>query len=288
MIEQETDIKTVEKIIDKLGELPVAPAILNQALQLTSNLDSNINEISKSISVDQSLSAKVIRMSNSALYGRMSEITSLQESIKVLGLNQVKSIIISASTYKIFKSSSHEKIAELLWQHSVATALGAKLLAQKYGSVDKEEAYLCGLLHDIGKLVLLQIAPNVLEEILAEVKESGKSIFKVEERILGFTHADVAQVLLQKWGFPDHLIEEVANHHLMDLTKSEPTVTIARLTAIANTMAKYIGASFYEAFTYNAEDEFFIGSAQLEIDDYIAIRTELEEIFHKEMNSFRE
>ena len=286
MIEKDTDIQTVEKIISKIGELPAAPVILSKALKLTSNLDSNIEDISKNISADQSLTAKVIKLSNSPIYGRVQRIKSLSESIKVLGFNQVKSIIVSASTYKVFKSGVHEKIADLLWQHSLATGLGARLLAKRYGNVDKEEAYLCGLLHDIGKLVLLQTAPHVYEEVITKVKETGESFFKVENRILGFNHANVGNALLTKWNFPPNLVREIFNQHKTKIDVRENEVTIARITAIANSMANYIGASFFEAFTHSHEDIIFIGKTEIEIEDYIALRLELEENFHSELNNF--
>ena len=119
MIVPDTDVKTVDKLISQLGELPAAPVILSKALKLTSDLQSNIGDISKNISADQILSAKVIRMSNSPLFGRAVQISTLSEAIKVLGFNQVKSIIITASTAQMFQSGPQAEIAQILWKHSL-------------------------------------------------------------------------------------------------------------------------------------------------------------------------
>ena len=284
----EIDFKTVDKIIEKLGELPSAPVILNKVMKLTSSLDANITEISKHISADQSLSAKVIRMSNSAIYGRTKEINSLDEAIKVLGFTQVRSIIVSASTFNIFKSGTHAKIADLLWQHSVAVALGAKMITKQFTNLDKEEAYLGGLLHDIGKLVLLQTAPNVFEEIIAQIKTSDKKFSEIANIVLGFNHQHIGHALLVKWEFPSHLIEEISYYHHSNISEPEESPSIARSIAIANSMANYIGASFFNPFQHNSDKQIFIGQNELDVEEFIELRLKFEENYHKEINSYYE
>lgn len=286
MSTQVNDAQTVDAIIDQLGELPAAPVILRKALQLTSDIQSNVNDISKNISADQALTARVIRLSNSPLYGRMQTISSLSEAIKVLGFNQVKSIIITASTSQMFQSGSQTKIAKVLWEHSLATALAARLIVKKYGELDKEEAYLCGLLHDIGKLVLLKGVPSAYEEVISEVKATKQSFLKVEGQVLGFNHVHVGQELLTKWQFPGHLVSQITGHHSVDLDKREPSLTLARVTAIASSLAKYIGASFFEAYRAADENVIFVGKRLISEEDLIALRNDTEDCFNSEINSF--
>lgn len=286
MIRPDTDIKTVELIIDELGELPAAPAILTKALKLTSDLKSSIDDISKNISADQTLAAKVIRLSNSPIYGRVKNISTLQEAIKVLGFNQVKSIIITASTFKIFQSASHEKIANTLWEHSLATALAARLIIQKFGVLDKEEAYLCGLLHDIGKLVLLQTVPQVYEEIIKKIQETNLPFIQIEGKELGFNHVNVGHALLTKWQFPKNLISQISAHHSTKLNQKEHSMSLARVIAIADSIAKYNGASFFEPYQPMDESVLFIGNKLIDEEDLISLRVDAESNFNNEMNSF--
>ncbi len=288
MIIPDTDIKTVDKIIDQVGELPAAPVILNKALKLTSDLKSNIDDISRNISADQTLTAKVIRLSNSPLYGRVKKISSLNEAIKVLGFNQVKSIIITASTFQIFKSGTHTEIAQILWEHSLATALGARLIVQKFEGLDKEEAYLCGLLHDIGKLVLLQASPQTYEEIIEKVKETNLPFIQVEGKELGFNHVNVGHELLTKWQFPADLISQISAHHSTKPNQKEHSMSLGRVTAIADSIAKYIGASFFEPYQALSESVLFIGKKLISEDDLISLRIDTEAHFNYEMNSFYE
>jgi len=280
-----TDVRTVEIIVDQLGELPSCPEVLSKALKLTSDIQSNINDISRNIAADQSLTAKVIRLSNSSFYGRAQEILSLHEAIIV---DQVKSIIIAASTAQMFQTGSHTKIARILWEHSLATALGARLIVQKYGGLDKEEAYLCGLLHDIGKLVMLKTIPQVYEGIIATVKSTNLPFLQVEEKELGYNHVDVGRELLSNWGFPTNLISQISAHHSTKPSQIEALVNLGRVTALANSIAKYIGASFFEAYQYEKESVFFLGDRLINDDDLISLRVDTEAIFHYEMNSLYE
>jgi putative nucleotidyltransferase with HDIG domain len=282
----ETTGNIIEMMISQLGELPAAPVILAKALKLTSNIDSNIREISKSVAADQTLTAKVIRLSNSPFYGRVQRISSLSEAISVMGFNQVKSVIMTASTSQMFQSGSQTKIARILWEHSFATALGARLIASKYGGADNEEAYLCGLLHDIGKLVMLQSASDSYERIIAEVKESNSPFHKVERRVLGYNHVQVGKALLTKWRFPHALVSQISGHHSTNPSKPEATVNLKRVVAIADSIAKYIGAGFFEAYMPEKESVCFIGDRLIEPEDLISLRVDTEEHFNYEVNSY--
>jgi putative nucleotidyltransferase with HDIG domain len=212
----------------------------------------------------------------------------LHEAIKVLGFSRVKSIIITASTFQMFQSGTHAKIAHVLWEHSLATALAARLIAQKYGRLDKEEAYLCGLLHDIGKLVLLQTVPHTYEEIIDKVKKNNLPFIQVEGKELGFNHVNVGHELLTKWQFPVHLIKQISAHHSTKSNQREPSMSLGRVTAIANSIAKYIGASFFEAYQAEYKRTFFIGNKHISDDDLFSLRVDAEADFIYEINCIYE
>lgn len=285
-VQFDTSDDIIKMIIDQLGDLPTAPLVLSKALKLTADVQSNIEDISNSIASDQTLTAKVIRMSNSPVYGRMQEISSLSEAITVLGFNEVKSIIVTASTAQMFQSGPHAKIANILWEHSLACAIGARIIASKYGGVDKEEAYLCGLLHDIGKLVMLQSAPDVYDAIIATVKETGSPFLKVEVKLLGYNHVQVGQMLLTKWRFPTPLVSQISGHHSITIGKPQALITLKGIIALADSIAKYIGAGFFEAYIAEKENICFVGDKFIETEDLISLRIEIEERFNQEMNCF--
>ncbi len=282
----DTDLKTIDKIIDKVGELPPAPIILTKVLKLTSDPRSNIYDVSKCISADQALTAKVIHLSNSPIYGRIFPISSLNEAIKVLGFYQVKSIIITAAAFKIFQSTEQAGIAHILWGHSLATALASRLVVAKYGKLDREEAYLCGLLHDIGKLVLLRSLPNCYCEIVRMVQEGKLPFIQVEGKELGFNHVNVGHALLTKWKFPGNLISQISAHHTTKINQKEYSMSLARVTAIADSIANQIGTSFFEADGTPGDNVLFIGNKFIEEEDFNCLHNDTKTQFNIEMDSF--
>lgn len=282
--EVEKDKKTVSRLIKKLGDLPSAPVILTRALRLTSDLQSNIADLVRSLSADQSLSAKVIRMSNSPLYARFRRVASLDEAITVLGFGQLKSVVITATTFRVFDKSEHAAVAGDLWQHSLSSAIGARLIARRFGQVDKEEAYLAGLLHDIGKLVLLKMVPNLYARIIEEVKSSGKGFHEIENRELGFDHADVGEALLIAWEFPTSIQRAVMVRHHCPIHERPPEIELSRIVWLADNISRYNGASFYEPYRHVEGGDIYIGPTKVFDDDLIALRSEVEEQFHSELN----
>ncbi|MCP4566895.1 MAG: HDOD domain-containing protein [FCB group bacterium] len=281
---QASDERTVDKLLEQLGDLPSAPIILSQALQLTSDLQSSISDLTRSLSADQSLSAKVIRISNSPFYARLQRVASLDEAIRILGFKQLKSIIITATTYQMFENCAHAKVATDLWHHSLSTAIGSRMIAQKYGQVDKEESYLAGLLHDIGKLALLKLTPNVYEEIIEIVKMTKVSFIDAEDKELGFNHTDVGKSLLVNWEFPTQIITAVAEHHTSNLKQRSPTLQSSQIISLADSISRFNGASFYEPYSNDLEGSVYLGSSELPIDDLISLRCEIESGFNAELD----
>lgn len=119
-----TSNSTLEKIIGTIGDLPASPAVVSVVMGLTSNLDSNVDEISKVLCSDQSLTAKVLMLSNSSFYGRSKEVVSLDEAIPILGFFSVRSMVIATSAQTMYSSGEKDNPREWLWRHSLSTAGG--------------------------------------------------------------------------------------------------------------------------------------------------------------------
>lgn len=278
------DRETVSKLIEKLGDLPSAPIILSRALKMTSDLQSNVSDLVRNLVADQSLSAKIIRMSNSPLYGRLRRVASLHEAISVLGYSQLRSIIVTATTFRMFERPEHIDVASELWRHSLSSAIGARLVAARYGQVRKEEAYLAGLMHDIGKLVLLRLTPNAYLDIVEQVKTTGSPFHEIENREFGFDHADVGQALLNKWDFPSPIATAVLEHHICHIHDQPAAVELSRIVWLADRISRYNGASFYEPFRHQGQGDVYVGPTKVLEDDLIVLRSEIEEQFHDAVN----
>jgi putative nucleotidyltransferase with HDIG domain len=173
--------------------------------------------ISNIISEDQAIAAMVLKIVNSAAYGFYNKIGDLQRAIVILGLNEIKSLVLATSMYKIvkqFKSSSAFDMQEF-WKHSIGCAILSKVLAETAYIKDPEDVFTGGLLHDIGKLIHATYLREEFEDAVANVVETGSQMFESEEKILGFDHAQTGSALAEKWRLPRKtLTKEIAAVHI--------------------------------------------------------------------------
>lgn len=210
-----TSTPTLARIVGTIGELPASPAVVSAVMSLTSDLNSTIGDITRVLSADQSLTAKVLRLSNSSFFGRAKEVGTLAEAIIILGFFTVRSLVVASSAHSMYSRCplTDRKYTVQLWQHSLATGLAARQIAERVSPGEAEEAFIAGLLHDIGKLVLMQKLNDSYLEIIETTQKNNADFLALERRQLGFDHSDVGRALVDQWAFPSQLLAAVANHH---------------------------------------------------------------------------
>jgi len=229
---------TLDRIIATIGELPASPAIVSSVMGLTSNPDSKIMDVSRVLSADQSLTAKILKLSNSSFYGRPKGVQSLQEAILLLGFSTLRSIVVATSAHLMYTRGIMSGPGGDLWRHSLATAVAARQVAKRINHPMQEEVFIAALLHDIGKLVLLQKMPDQYKNVIATVQNLRVSFFEAEASILGFNHCEVAGILLEQWHFPDVLRQAIVAHHDAPQPFESGPPPIAMLVNLGNFMAR--------------------------------------------------
>jgi putative nucleotidyltransferase with HDIG domain len=234
----------LDKIITTVGDLPAVPAVMNSAMGLTSDLQAKIPEISKVLSCDQSITAKILKISNTPFYGRIKEVKTIPEAVMTLGFKTLRSIIIATSTRFLIGKGDNSEMASKLWRHSLSTAIAARQIAEYLRHNEKEEIYIAALLHDIGKLVLLLKLPDWYQNIIDEVEKDSSAFIDVESRVLNFDHTDVAALLLREWAFPQSLIESIVEHHRLPTLIRGDIIPISYFINLANHMSKNIDVGF--------------------------------------------
>ncbi|MDH3889802.1 MAG: HDOD domain-containing protein [candidate division Zixibacteria bacterium] len=288
-MEQNTDTKVeLDNIIATVGELPASPTIVSTVMGLTADLDSRVEDISKVLMSDQSLTAKVLKLSNSSFYGRPKNVTTLEEAIMILGFFTVQSMVVATSAHSMYTKDDAEGYKAKLWRHSLSAAVAARQVAKSVRHPEAEQAFIAALLHDIGKLVLLQKMPTRYQEIVAEVEEQKKTFLNVETRELGFNHCDVAALLLEAWDFPTALTEAIFAHHLLPPVEEGKAAPVAHVVHLGNCLAKRLGVGFGDAVVENLSD---LRSAQALSLDEAGIEQLLEEItehYEAEISIFEE
>ncbi|MGD9124669.1 MAG: HDOD domain-containing protein [Desulfarculaceae bacterium] len=206
-----------KKIYAKIDELPTLPVVVARLLALIEDEKSEVSALTEVISRDPALTSKVLKVANSAYYGFSQEISSLDRAVALLGLNMVKSLALSIGVVQNLPQPKDTPLLSRqgLWLHSLAVATAITELSRRFGA-GKEDEYLfvVGLLHDVGKIVLLHFFAEPYKEALERVNTQDEaSLYLAERQAMGFDHGEVGAMLLSRWKFPQEVIKPILVHH---------------------------------------------------------------------------
>jgi putative nucleotidyltransferase with HDIG domain len=205
----------LKKITQSIIGLPTLPTVITQMIGLIDNPKTSARDVARLIATDQALTAKILKLANSAFYGFPREIATVNHAVVVLGFETVKSLGLSVSVLERFAGGGGETgfDRQKFWEHSIACGVAARLLAGKLRYRIEGEAFAAGILHDIGKLILSQYFAEEFGQALALAQAEGLYIGKAEEQVLGVTHAEVGTWLAERWNLPERLVQAIAYHH---------------------------------------------------------------------------
>lgn len=199
---------TLDKIIEDLPNLPSMPQIVFEALAIIGNPKSSIRSLSKVISRDLSITTQILKMVNSAYYGFPSRIATINQAMALLGFENVRGVIFGAATKPMLTTYSGKS----LWQHSIRCAVGCQIMAKGLGMWDPDEAFVVGLLHDIGKTVMETYDRNRVKELFRLVSMGADSMY-MEQQLFGFLHTEAGAALAAKWKLPQVIVDCIRYHH---------------------------------------------------------------------------
>lgn len=210
------------------------PEVLARILDLLADPNSQMAELAEALSHDQALVARLIAVSNSALYGGSHEISSVNQAVVRLGTRTIRSLVVAASTRTLFPAdATHVGVTgHELWQHSVECGLTSRRVASTVRYADPEEAFVGGVLHDVGKVVMLLNLSDEYRRVLKLQASSGSGSVAAEAAVLGFDHTMVGELLLDRWNMPDVLTACVRHHHDPDAAGEH--AALARIVACGN------------------------------------------------------
>lgn len=206
-------------LVNNTIELPTMPEVLLKLNEVIANTDASAADVAKVVSKDPAVSTNILRIVNSAYYGLQVRVSSVSLAVSVMGFNMTKKVALKAAVFSAF-GKRREKIQHFdplaFWKHAIWTGVAARALAQQstvFTDVHPEDIYIAGLLHDIGKIILMEkAAPRYLAMLRRAVQEQRPEI-EVEVEDFGFTHADVGSVLAIKWSLPEDLAIAIRYHH---------------------------------------------------------------------------
>ncbi len=220
------DITEIKRKIEGLSSLPSIPPVVTKILSLIDSEDVSLKKIGEFISQDQSISAKVLKIVNSPIYGFPGRISSVHQALMLIGLSAVKGMLLGISIFDMMQKSMLG-----LWEHSIGSAIAARVIANRLGLKNADDISVAALIHDIGKVALSMCYPELYKKALEDAKQMETYITEAEKNIFGITHAQAGRWLTTKWNFPQELVESVAFHHKTDSAKQfQRTACIVKLS----------------------------------------------------------
>ncbi|HZO86729.1 MAG TPA: HDOD domain-containing protein [Chthonomonadaceae bacterium] len=206
---------TLESIVEAVRHLPALPSAVLQIMRMTNDEGVSARDVASVISTDQSLAARILKLANSAYYGLPRAVGTVSDAVILLGMRTVRNMAIAAATHNTLSKevAGYELGRGDLWRHSLACALAAQMLAEVAHYPEKEEAFVAGLLHDIGKVVLGVHVRDAIALIQQRVETENLTFLEAERAVLGFDHAEVGGRIAARWNLPAPLEQAIACHH---------------------------------------------------------------------------
>ncbi len=217
--------QTLQSILDDVKSLEPLPQVAMRVMTLSSKPDLAPRELVEVIQTDAGLTAKVLKLCNSAYYGFRREIASLPEAGNLLGCSTLVNLVVTSCTAMYFRNYGGQSAAAARhqWERSITTAISASLLAQVKGGVDRNRCYTVGLLENVGHLVMERFLPDVRSELEGELL-SGATRLEAEHAVLGIHHGEIGAQLAERWDFPEVLVDAIRHHHEPRRARIDPTL----------------------------------------------------------------
>ncbi len=235
---------TPERLLHDFRASSSPPIVYMRLNEEINHSDSSLSRIGRIISEDSSLTARLLKLVNSAFYAFPNRIGTISEAVFLVGSHQVRDLALVTTLMNSFKGIPEDIITtEEFWLHSLGCGTGCKLIAEITGETDLERFFLLGVLHDIGRIVLFSTQPVLSQNMLARARAENKSLTVVEREELGFTHADIGKVLAEMWRLPSYLQEVILYHHQPEKALHYPAETAIVHTADVLSHALQFGSS---------------------------------------------
>lgn len=243
-VDNRTFEEKLDKLFNSLQDLPTLPVVVQKILELVNDPESTAKQIGSIITSDQSLTAKTLKLVNSAYYGFEKKIKTVDQAIVIIGFDAVKNLALSASVFDVFKNIKQRSNfpREAFWNHSIAVAIASKIISEDTGVGIPGELFVSGLLHDIGKVVLDSYFPDEMNKILYICSSNNITFIEAEEKVIKIDHSIIGFRLGKRWNLPDELIYPIRFHHSPHMSqKLEENICIV---ALANNIAKFAKIGF--------------------------------------------
>lgn len=245
----------LQQLVQTIRDLPALPEVVVRVMRMAEDPRTDAQGIARVIATDQAMAARVLKLANSAFYGLPRRVGTLSEAVVILGFRTIKNLAIAASTFELL----NREIAGYwlqrgeLWRHSLACAIGAQLIARRARLPVSEEAFVAGLLHDIGKVAIDLFVRAQFDQIMERALQDRIPFVEAEQAVLGFNHAMAGGLIAEKWNLPPLLVSVIKYHHQPSSAPDrDPMISVVHLADLLSiTMGIGIGG---DGLYYTLED----------------------------------
>lgn len=236
----ETDVR-LDALLRQVRNLPALPAAVMRVMQLTDDPKASAADIARAMTSDQALAVRVLKLANSAFYGASRRIATVSEAVVILGMRTTRNLVMATGCQEMLETNvaGYAMPRGALWRHSLACGSAAQALAIRAKYRATEEAFVAGLLHDIGKVVLNTYLKEQFVRVLIRAAGSNMPYVEAEQEILGFDHAEAGARLLERWNLPSSLVVAVRYHHAP--MQAEPVSLLPCIVHVADAICLTLG-----------------------------------------------
>jgi putative nucleotidyltransferase with HDIG domain len=257
---------TISHITKNVTKLPTCSTIALEIVRHGNKSNIDKSSFLKLIASDPILTIQILKTANSSLFNYPKEISSIEKALAILGFDVVRDMARSLSVMSIFKEQNHERHIQEICHHSLITALSLKILAQNYDSDYKEVLYLGGLLHDIGKILLLQELGDEYYFLLEKFKQEAMDLIELETKYLGYNHAMIGADLAEQWNLSPSIVSMICSHHGLEQER------LPNKQEFRNRLI-YLGNLIAHSLEENFESPTKIEGLDLDLEKKLAIST---------------
>jgi HD-like signal output (HDOD) protein len=268
--------ENTELILKKIKELPSMPLVVQKLIKVMNDDRSNADDVMQVLLADQALAGKILKLVNSSFYGLSGKVSTRSRAIVILGHSAIQNLATGLSVARLMAHSDQDNYNQRFWDHSITCAAACSVVAKKYNYPDPEEAFIAGLLHDLGHLVLKMALPEEYDAAMA--MEPG-DMLENEQATMGMSHTKAGQKLLKYWKLPGGLGNAVRFHHTAKVFtgKDDPLIS---LVALADALADALAGVHGEVFERCIGEEDFLNLIKIVGLDVAEIGSIMQEIDH--------
>ncbi|MES9869723.1 MAG: HDOD domain-containing protein [Sedimenticola sp.] len=213
---------TADEIIEQITDLPSLPDVFYRVDEVLADPNFSLEQLADTIQADPAISARLLKLANSAYYGFPSRIDTISRAATVIGTQEIRELILATAVLSAFNGMPVGAVSmRSFWEHSIACGLAARAIATYRDEVNVERFYVAGLLHDIGRLVLFLQYPHQMSELIQQQQENNRYLKELEQEAFGTCHGAVGGALLYRWNLPPALCKAASGHHMESAENGE-------------------------------------------------------------------